>query len=156
MSTVLRYPDSVAETFAERLARFITEAGISDAELGAILGISEKQAQRLKDGTTKSLKFEPALRLCRRLRLSPWALAGEPDPLEEAEGPGGLKIRREGERIDVIPAPGQVIYGGSIDELADTMADAMLPVFRQILRRRAGADPKRLALVDQLFGPDEP
>jgi transcriptional regulator with XRE-family HTH domain len=70
----------VEETFSERLARLVEEGGLSDTEIGSLLGVSEVQAKRVREGTTQSLKLVPALRLCRKLGVSPWELAGEPVP----------------------------------------------------------------------------
>jgi transcriptional regulator with XRE-family HTH domain len=57
---------------------------MSPADVASALGLSENQAKRVLDGTTKSLKLDQALRLCRRLGISPWDLAGEPEPRTES------------------------------------------------------------------------
>lgn len=69
----------VAETFSERLARLVREAQLSDTEVASILGTTETQAKRVLEGSTQSLKLVPALRLCRRLGVSPFYLANEPE-----------------------------------------------------------------------------
>jgi transcriptional regulator with XRE-family HTH domain len=83
------------ETFAERLDRLATAANLADTELASILRVSEVQAKRYKEGTTPSIKFRAFLRLARRLRVSPWYLAGETEPVSERavsvdtrDGPG--------------------------------------------------------------------
>lgn len=84
---VLNYARLVnRETFAERISRLTTDARMSDADLASVLGVSENQARRIKSGTTSTLKLDGALRLCRRLRVSPFFLAGESEPaLQEVE-----------------------------------------------------------------------
>jgi transcriptional regulator with XRE-family HTH domain len=54
--------------------------GLSDTELGYVLGVSADAARKVRNGDIKSLKLEAALRLARELKLSPWYLAGEPEP----------------------------------------------------------------------------
>jgi transcriptional regulator with XRE-family HTH domain len=54
--------------------------GLSDTELGYILGVSADAARKMRNGDIKSLKLEAALRLARELKVSPWYLAGEPEP----------------------------------------------------------------------------
>lgn len=66
------------ETFTERFNRLT--AHLSDAELAVALGLSVSAARMLRSGETRSLKFAPAMRLCKRLGISPWELAGIPEP----------------------------------------------------------------------------
>lgn len=66
------------ETFTERFCRLT--APLSDAELAVTLGASVSAARKLRSGETRSLKLDQALRLCKRLGISPWELAGEPEP----------------------------------------------------------------------------
>jgi transcriptional regulator with XRE-family HTH domain len=54
--------------------------GLSDAELGAILGVTTDAARKMRRGRIKSLKLEAALRLARELKVSPWFLGGEVEP----------------------------------------------------------------------------
>jgi transcriptional regulator with XRE-family HTH domain len=54
--------------------------GLSDTELGYILGVSADAARKMRSGDIKSLKLQAALRLARELNVSPWYLAGEPEP----------------------------------------------------------------------------
>lgn len=54
--------------------------GLSDAELGAILGVTTDAARKMRSGRIKSLKLEAALRLPRELKISPWYLAAESEP----------------------------------------------------------------------------
>jgi transcriptional regulator with XRE-family HTH domain len=54
--------------------------GLTDAELGAILGVTSDLARKVRTRRIKSLKLEAALWLARELKISPWYLAGEPEP----------------------------------------------------------------------------
>lgn len=63
------------EHFTERFNRLT--ASLSDAELAVALGVSVSAARKVRSGETRSLKFEQAMRLCKRLRISPWDLFGE-------------------------------------------------------------------------------
>lgn len=69
-----------SETFAERISRLTGAARMTDADLASVLGVSENQAKRIKSGTTSTLKLDGALRLARRLGVTPHYLAGEPEP----------------------------------------------------------------------------
>jgi transcriptional regulator with XRE-family HTH domain len=67
-----------ASGFGKRFKEVIR--GLSDAELGSILGVTTDAARKMRTGRIKSLKLEAALRLARELRISPWYLAGEAEP----------------------------------------------------------------------------
>ena len=67
-----------ASSFSRRFREVIK--GLTDAELGAILGVTTDAARKMRTGRIKSLKLEAALRLARELKISPWYLAGEPEP----------------------------------------------------------------------------
>jgi hypothetical protein len=54
--------------------------GLSDTELGYILGVSADAARKMRNGDIKSLKLQAGLRLAKELQVSPWYLAGEPEP----------------------------------------------------------------------------
>jgi transcriptional regulator with XRE-family HTH domain len=73
------------EPFAARLGRLAREAGLSTTEIASALNIGEAQAKRVLDGTTRSTKFPQTLELCRRLKISPWELAGEREPASSVE-----------------------------------------------------------------------
>ncbi len=79
-----------ASSFSRRFREVIK--GFTDAELGAILGVTSDAARKMRTGRIKSLKLEAALRLARELRISPWYLAGEPEPATR------LAVRPPGER----------------------------------------------------------
>lgn len=66
------------ETFTERFNRLVS--GVSETEVGVILGISESAVRKLKRGDTQTLKLDGALRLANKLGISPFYLAGMPDP----------------------------------------------------------------------------
>lgn len=75
-----------SETFAERISRLTGAARMTDADLASVLGVSENQAKRIKSGTTSTLKLDGALRLARRLGVTPHYLAGEPEPRSPSRG----------------------------------------------------------------------
>ena len=64
--------------FSKRFRQLV--ADMSDTELGYILGVSADAARKIRNGGIKSLKLHAALRLASQLRVSPWYLAGEPEP----------------------------------------------------------------------------
>ena len=66
------------EKFAERFNRLT--AGISLGELAFVTGLSENAIRNIKNGETQQMYLGVALKLCRRLNVSPWELAGEPEP----------------------------------------------------------------------------
>jgi len=68
-----------ASGFGRRFREVIR--GLSDAQLGAILGVTTDAARKMRAGRIKSLKLEAALRLARELKISPWYLAGESEPV---------------------------------------------------------------------------
>ncbi len=81
------------ETFTERFNR-LTKA-IPDAEMMTTLGMSHSGLLKVRSGDTKTLKLHAALRLARKIGVSPWYLACEPEPpfdavlqLFLAENPG--------------------------------------------------------------------
>jgi len=69
-----------AETFAERFSRLIKERGLTDTEVASLLGVSEGAVRKIKRGDTQSLKLHGALRLAKRLSVTPYYLAGEREP----------------------------------------------------------------------------
>lgn len=64
--------------FSKRFRELV--AGLTDTELGFVLGVTADAARKLRNGDIKSLKLHAALRLARELQVSPWYLAGEPEP----------------------------------------------------------------------------
>jgi transcriptional regulator with XRE-family HTH domain len=82
-----------ASSFSRRFREVIK--GLTDAELGAILGVTSDAARKMRTGHIKSLKLEAALRLARELKISPWYLAGEPEPAKRLmAGPPSEPHRR--------------------------------------------------------------
>jgi transcriptional regulator with XRE-family HTH domain len=67
-----------ANSFSKRFKDLVQ--GLSDTELGFVLGVSADAARKMRSGDIKSLKLQAALRLARELKVSPWYLAGEPEP----------------------------------------------------------------------------
>src|SRR2546423_8114695 len=66
------------ETFNKRFKQLVQ--GLSDTELGYVLGLSADAARKMRHGDIKSLKLQAALRLARKLDVSPWYIACEPEP----------------------------------------------------------------------------
>jgi hypothetical protein len=82
-------------TFNKRFKEIVRD--LSDTELGYILGVSADAARKMRNGDIKSLKLEAALRLARKMQVSPWYLAGEPEPtISLAGGPRGRKGQQKG------------------------------------------------------------
>jgi hypothetical protein len=69
--------------------------GLSDAQLGAILGVTTDAARKMRTGRIKSLKLDAGLRLARELKVSPWYLAGESEPATRLRA-GPPQHRRHG------------------------------------------------------------
>jgi DNA-binding Xre family transcriptional regulator len=67
-----------ARAFSKRFKELVKN--LSDTELGYILGVTSYAARKLRSGEIKSLKLEAALRLARKLEVSPWYIAGEREP----------------------------------------------------------------------------
>src|SRR5579864_1846748 len=88
-----------ASGFSRRFREVIK--GLTDAELGAILGVTTDAARKMRTGRIKSLKLEAALRLARELKISPWYLAGETEPATRlragppSERPRGRRSEKE-------------------------------------------------------------
>jgi transcriptional regulator with XRE-family HTH domain len=78
--------------FSKRFRELVR--GLSDTELGYILGVSADAARKVRNGDIKSLKLQAALRLASQLNVSPWYLAGEPEPaMIAAQISGGRRER---------------------------------------------------------------
>ena len=86
---LVRYDSDMAtqtETMTERFNRLTK--GMSDAEIAFVMGITVPGIRKIKAGDTQTMKLDNALRLCRRLSVSPWYLAGEPEPTQPASAGG--------------------------------------------------------------------
>jgi len=68
----------VPETFNKRFKQLVHD--LNDTELGYILGVSADAARKMRHGDIKSLKLQAALRLARKLEISPWYIGCEPEP----------------------------------------------------------------------------
>src|ERR1700692_3888690 len=53
---------------------------LNDTELGYVLGVSADAARKMRHGDIKSLKLQAALRLARKLEISPWYIGCEAEP----------------------------------------------------------------------------
>ena len=65
-------------SFSKRFKELVR--GLNDTQLGYVLGVSADAARKMRSGDIKSLKLQAALRLAKELKVSPWYLAGEPEP----------------------------------------------------------------------------
>ena len=84
-------------TFNKRFKEIVRD--LSDTELGYILGVTADAARKMRNGDIKSLKLEAALRLARKMQVSPWYLAGEPEPTTPlAQGPRTRKGPQKGRK----------------------------------------------------------
>jgi hypothetical protein len=84
-------------TFNKRFKEIVRD--LSDTELGYILGVTADAARKMRSGDIKSLKLQAALRLARKMQISPWYLAGEPEPASPlAQGPPGRRGQQRGQR----------------------------------------------------------
>lgn len=111
-------------SFSKRFKELVR--GLNDTELGYILGVSADAARKMRTGDIKSLKLQAALRLARELKVSPWYLAGEPEPaIPLAPGPPeasrGRRARghatRELERAQLETAESTLLLHDEVVEL---------------------------------------
>lgn len=113
------------ETFNKRFKQLVQ--GLSDTELGYVLGLSADAARKMRHGDIKSLKLQAALRLARKLDVSPWYIACEPEPtaplpsLPHAHGARKASFVAKPEPLPHVP-------------LGDTDALADLAAFRKEMR----------------------
>ena len=89
-----------ASSFSKRFREAVK--GLSDAELGAILGVTTDAARKMRTGRIKSLKLEAALRLARELRISPWFLGGETEPVQPLRTTGAQRRRSSRDRASKV------------------------------------------------------
>lgn len=84
--------------FSKRFKELVR--GLNDTQLGYVLGVSADAARKMRNGDIKSLKLQAALRLARELKVSPWYLAGEPEPPTPlaARPPEDSRGRRKGRK----------------------------------------------------------
>ena len=110
-----------ASGFSKRFREVIR--GLSDAQLGAILGVTTDAARKMRAGRIKSLKLEAALRLARELRISPWYLAGETEPPGRLGAPAserhstGQRAGRRSDRAQLETAESVLLLHDEVVEL---------------------------------------
>jgi hypothetical protein len=87
-------------SFSKRFKELVR--GLNDTQLGYVLGVSADAARKMRSGDIKSLKLQAALRLARELKVSPWYLAGEPEPATPlaAHPPEESRGRRKSRKAD--------------------------------------------------------
>jgi len=85
-------------SFSKRFKELVR--GLNDTQLGFVLGVSADAARKMRNGDIKSLKLQAALRLAKELKVSPWYLAGEPEPPTQlaARPPEESRGRRKGRK----------------------------------------------------------
>ena len=119
--------------------------GLSDTELGYILGVSADAARKMRNGDIKSLKLQAALRLARELKVSPWYLAGEREPETPlATNPEAGRIRNRARKDRQVLERAQLETAESALLLHDEMAELRSRLRRvevdlEELRSRAAA-----------------
>jgi transcriptional regulator with XRE-family HTH domain len=119
--------------------------GLNDTELGYILGVSADAARKMRNGDIKSLKLQAALRLARELKVSPWYLAGQPEPTEPlATNPERSRPRNSGRKDRSTLARTQLEIAESAILLHDEVAELRSRIRRleadlEELRSRATA-----------------
>jgi hypothetical protein len=143
------YPEAVADAaFNKRFKELVQD--LSDTELGYTLGVSADAARKMRSGDIKSLKLEAALRLARKLQISPWYLAGEPEPTTLlAPGPPVRRGRRKAqapadrslERAQLETAESALLLHDEVVELRSRVRRLEAAVEK--LQSRAGASAAR-------------
>jgi hypothetical protein len=145
------YSEAVANAaFNKRFKELVHD--LSDTELGYTLGVSADAARKMRSGDIKSLKLEAALRLARKLQISPWYLAGEPEPATRlASGPPARRGRgkaqaqapddRKLERAQLETAESALLLHDEVVELRSRVRRLEAAVEK--LQSRAGASAAR-------------
>jgi hypothetical protein len=117
-------------SFSKRFKTLVK--GLNDTELGYVLGVSADAARKMRNGDIKSLKLQAALRLARELKVSPWYIAGEPEPQSPArKGRGAL------DQAQLETAESALLLHDEIVELRSRVRRLEADV--EELRSRAGA-----------------
>ena len=113
-------------SFSKRFKELVR--GLNDTQLGYVLGVSADAARKMRSGDIKSLKLQAALRLARELKVSPWYLAGEPEPatLLAAHPPEESRGRRTGRKT-----------GQALDQAQLETAESALLLHDEVVELRA-------------------
>jgi transcriptional regulator with XRE-family HTH domain len=113
-------------SFSKRFKELVR--GLNDTQLGYVLGVSADAARKMRSGDIKSLKLQAALRLARELKVSPWYLAGEPEPatLLAAHPPEEIRGRRKGRKT-----------GQALDQAQLETAESALLLHDEVVELRA-------------------
>lgn len=115
--------------------------GLSDTELGYILGVSADAARKTRNGNIKSLKLEPALRLSRRLGISPWYLAGEPEPPSATSPFASALVVQPGGKLRAQSTDAQLLQTA---ESALLLHDELLELQSRVADLEAALEERRL------------
>jgi hypothetical protein len=126
-------------SFSKRFKSLVQ--GLSDTELGYVLGVSADAARKMRNGDIKSLKLHAALRLARELKVSPWYIAGEPEPASAPQPSHPSSARRKGrgtlEQAQLKTAESALLLHDEVVELRSRVRRLEADV--EELRSRAGA-----------------
>ena len=135
-----------ASSFSKRFREVIK--GLTDAELGAILGVTTDAARKMRTGRIKSLKLEAALRLARELKISPWYLVGETEPASRLKaGPPSERHRRHqaekarSDRAQLETAESALLLHDEVVELRSRIRRLEAAVEELLSRATASSEP---------------
>jgi hypothetical protein len=137
-----------AASFSKRFKELVR--GLSDTELGFILGVTADAARKMRSGDIKSLKLQAALRLSRELEISPWYLAGEAEPAtpltvgppdEKRRGTSGRKAGLTLQHAALRTAESALLLHDEVVELRARIR--RLEVAVEALQSRAGVSSSR-------------
>jgi hypothetical protein len=107
--------------FTKRVKELVRD--IDNAELGHILGVTTDGARKLRLGNTVSLKLQAGLRLAAYLGISPWYLAGEPEPATPLLPPDVASRQGRRKKVDHTLVRTQLDVATSDLLLADEVAE---------------------------------
>ena len=135
-------------SFSKRFKELVR--GLNDTQLGFVLGVSADAARKMRNGDIKSLKLQAALRLARELKVSPWYLAGEPEPATPlaAVPPEESRGRRKGRKSSPVLEQAQLETAESALLLHDEVIELRARIRRleaavEELQSRATASPSQ-------------
>ena len=123
------------EAFGERLERLAKEHGTSRAGVADALGIGEAQVRRYFENFDEpTISLKGALALCRKWGISPYYLAGEPDPAT-ATPPASVA---ETESLDRLLAEIRSEFRETIAAAAQTMGETVDALRQEIVNMQRG------------------
>jgi len=133
------------ETFTERFNRLT--AGMTQTEIGAIMGVTEGAVRKIVNGDTQTMQLDRAIKLGRHLNISVYYLACEQEPafMLAAAASGSLvpdadlaAVRAEIDRAQERAELERAALQSQVDEIATTveklavhLGDAVVPTRRR-------------------------